>query len=153
MDKEKQTKIKEIIKEFFSKISPKDIPEEVEIKENVVSFQIKTDDPEILIGKNGQVLIAAQYLLSKIINHQIGEKIFIDLDINQYKKKKIEYLTDLAKSKADIVSLTKKEEVLPPMPPFERRIIHLALKDREDITTQSEGDEPQRKVIIKPASF
>ena len=126
-------------------------PEDIEIKDSVVSFELKTETPEILIGRNGQVLINTQYLLSKIIYKQIGEKIFVDFDINQYKKKKTDYLKEMAKNAADEVSLTEKEKVLPPMTPFERRIIHLALSGREDIKTESVGEEPERRVVIKPA--
>ncbi|RLC39293.1 MAG: hypothetical protein DRH33_03225, partial [Candidatus Nealsonbacteria bacterium] len=72
------------------------------------------------------------------------------LDINQYKKNKIEYLNDLAKSTADEVALSKKEKILPPMPSYERRIIHLTLAEREDVQTESQGEEPERRVVIKP---
>ena len=151
LDKEKKEKIKKIIREFFNKMTREETPEDIEIKDSVVSFELKTETPEILIGRNGQVLINTQYLLSKIIYKQIGEKIFVDFDINQYKKKKTDYLKEMAKNAADEVSLTEKEKVLPPMTPFERRIIHLALSGREDIKTESVGEEPERRVVIKLA--
>ncbi|MCD6402414.1 hypothetical protein J7L36_00985, partial [bacterium] len=75
---------------------------------------------------------------------------YINLDINKYKKKKTEYLKELANSVADQVALTKKEKVLPPMQAFERRIIHLELADRSDVTTESIGKEPERRVVVKP---
>jgi len=56
----------------------------------------------------------------------------------------------LAKEIADEVALTKKEKILPPMPAYERRIIHLELAQRPDVTTQSIGQEPERRVVIKP---
>lgn len=151
LDKEKKEKIKKIIREFFNKMTWEETPENIEIKDNVVSFELETETPEILIGRNGQVLINTQYLLSKILNKQIGERIFVDFDINQYKKKKTNYLKEMAKNAADEVSLTERERVLPPMTPFERRIIHLALSEREDVKTESEGIEPERRVVIKPA--
>ncbi len=97
LDKEKKEKIKKIIREFFNKMTREETPEDIEIKDNVVSFELKTETPEILIGRNGQVLINTQYLLSKIIYKQIGEKIFVDFDINQYKKKKTDYLKEMTK--------------------------------------------------------
>lgn len=151
LDKNNQKKIKKIIKEFFNKMTWEETPEDIEIKDNVVSFEIETETPEILIGRNGQVLINTQYLLSKILNKQIGERIFVDFDINQYKRKKTDYLKEMAKNTADEVSLTERERVLPPMTPFERRIIHLALSEREDVKTESVGEEPERRVVIKPA--
>jgi len=150
-DKSKQEKIKKIIKEFFNKMTWEESPEDIEIKDNVVSFEIETETPEILIGKEGKVLSNTQYLLSKILNKQIGEKIFVDFDVNQYKKKKTDYLKEMAKNAADEVSLTGREKVLPPMTPFERRIIHLTLSERKDIKTESEGQEPERRVVIKLA--
>jgi len=150
-DKSKQEKIKKIIKEFFNKMTREESPEDIEIKDNVVSFEIETETPEILIGKEGKVLSNTQYLLSKILNKQIGEKIFVDFDVNQYKKKKTNYLKEMAKNAADEVSLTGREKVLPSMTPFERRIIHLTLSERKDIKTESEGQEPERRVVIKLA--
>ena len=151
MDKNNQEKIKKIVKEFFNKMTWGDIPEHIKIEDNVVSFEIETETPEILIGRNGRVLANIQYIISKILNKQTGEKIFVDFDINQYKKKKISFLKEMAKNAADEVALTGEEKILPPMTPFERRIIHLALNDREDVKTESAGEEPERKVVIKPA--
>ncbi len=66
------------------------------------------------------------------------------------KRKKYEYLRELAKSVADEVALTKKEKQLAPMPAHERRIIHLELVGRTDIISESIGQEPERKIVIKP---
>ena len=151
LDKNNQKKIKKIIREFFTKMTWEETPEDIEIKDNVVSFEIKTENPEILIGRNGQVLINTQHLIAKILNKQIGEKIFVDFDINQYKEKKISFLKEMAKDTADEVSLTKREKILSPMTPFERRVIHLALTGREDVVTESQGEGPERRVVIKPA--
>jgi spoIIIJ-associated protein len=79
------------------------------------------------------------------------QKIFyLNLDIDDYKKKKIEYLKYLAKDLADQVSLTKEEKVLLPMSSYERRIIHSELSQRIDVTTESRGDGFERHIVIKP---
>ena len=148
---EKNEKIKKIVEEFFEKMNFKvdiDLGKE---KENVLPLSLKTEEPQILIGGGGKTLIEIQKILGKILRKKLGEQFFLDLDINQYKKNKIEYLKDLAKTTADEVALSKKEKALPPMSSFERRIIHLALAEREDVTTESEGEGEERKVIIKPA--
>ena len=75
---------------------------------------------------------------------------YIDLDINDYKKKKKDYLKELACSIANEVALSKKQKELPPMSAYERRIIHLELAERQDVSTESIGQEPERKVIITP---
>jgi len=150
MNQQNLEEIKKITKDFFQKTTF-----EVEIdflppQGLTLPINLKTDDPQILIGEKGQTLIELQYLLKIILKRKISEPFFVDLDINGYKKKKNEYLKELAKAAADEVALTKKEKNLAPMPAYERRIIHLELADRQDVTTESIGQEPERKVIIKP---
>jgi spoIIIJ-associated protein len=143
-------KIKNIVNDFFEKMT---ISAEVEVKpqqEKTIPIDIKTENPQILIGEGGQTLIEIQRLLKAIIKKITKEDIFVDLDINDYKKKKIEYLKELAKSAADEVVLSKKEKILASMPAYERRIVHLELAGRKDITTDSLGEEPERKIIIRP---
>ena len=144
-------KIKEITKDFFQKTTF-----EVEVhlslpNENTLPIEIKTEDPQILIGEGGRTLVEIQHLLKSIIKRKIPHfEGYIDLDINEYKKKKIEYLKELARSTADEVALSKQERVLPPMQSFERRIVHLELAERKDVTTESLGREPERKVVVRP---
>ena len=144
------TKIKETVKDFFKKMTF-----EVEIEfspqeDQTFPINLKTSEPQILIGQSSQTLAEIQHLLKAILKRKIKEPFFIDLDISDYKKKKIEYLKEMAKSVADEVSLSKKEKWLPPMPAYERRIIHLELASRSDVTTESIGQEPERKVIVRP---
>lgn len=149
-EKEIIGKIKETTEEFLKKMT---IEAEINIgkpKENTIPIDIKTEEPQILIGERGQTLNEIQHLLKMILKRKIKEPFFIDLDIQDYKKKKIDYLKELAHSAADEVSLKKKEKILSPMPAHERRIIHLALADRRDVITESIGKEPERKVVIKP---
>ena len=145
--------IKTTIEEFFKKM---DFEVEVEVKkprEATVSIDLKMDEPQILIGERGQTLAEIQRLLKIILRKKIisEEPFYIDLDINDYKKKKAEYLKETAKNAADEVSLTKKENQLPPMPAYERRIIHMELASRDDVATESVGWGPERRVVIKPA--
>jgi len=145
-------KVKKITEEFFEKMT---FEVEIEInpqKDQTIPVDLKTDEPQILIGEGGQTLTDIQHLLKAILKRKIAteELFYIDLDIDDYKKKKIKYLKELARSIADEVSLTKKERILAPMPAYERRIIHLELASREDVATESIGREPERKIAIKP---
>ena len=143
-------KIKEITDEFFKKMT---FEVEIEIlpqKDLALPINLKLKEPQILIGEGGQTLFETQHLLKAILKRKISEPFFVDLDISGYKKKKIEYLKELAKSIADEVALTKKEKSLALMPAYERRIIHLELADRSDVTTESIGREPERRVVIRP---
>ena len=75
----------------------------------------------------------------------------MSLDINQYRASKEKYLKDLACEIADKIAFEKKDYVLPVMSAFERRVIHTELADRSDIKTESIGQEPNRRVVIRPA--
>lgn len=150
LDKEEIEKIRQEIKKFFQKMTIEVEVDSFSQIEETFSVNVNTEDPQILIGEGGQTLLAIQRLL-RVICRKIVPKIFyIDLDINNYKKKKIKYLRETARSLADEVALTKKEKILAPMPAYERRIIHLEIADRQDVTTESIGEEPERRVVIKP---
>ena len=142
--------IKQIVKEFFEKTT---FPVEIEIlseKEGTVPVNVKTDDPQILIGEGGQTLLEIQHMIKAMLRKRISEQFYINIDINSYKKKKLEYLKDIVLSAADEVSLTKKTKELAPMPAYERRIVHMELAERQDVITESLGQEPSRRIVIKP---
>ena len=145
--------IKKEIERFFQK-TKFDIKLEVLSPENnTISVKIRTEEPKILIGQNGQTLNEIQRLLKAVLRKSFPEeKFFINLDVNNYKEKKIEYLRETANSAADEVALTGKEKKLKPMSAYERRIIHLELAERGDVFTESAGREPERSVVIKPYS-
>ena len=146
-------KIKETIREFFGKTGLGiEMLEIKNLQDSTIPVDLKMEEPQILIGEGGQTLAEVQHLLKIILKRKIiqEEPFYVNLDVNDYKKKKTEYLKEMAKSAADDVVLTKKEKTLPSMPAYERRIIHLELAPRGDIITESIGQEPERKVIIKP---
>lgn len=152
LEKKDLEKIEKLTKEFFQKTSFEVDIEMLGEKDQVVSINIRTDMPQILIGEGGQTLAEIQRLLKSILRKQIKEMFYLDIDINHYKKQKKEYLKEIAKSAADEVSLFKKEKTLSPMPAFERRIIHMELAEREDVMSESIGEEPNRQITIKPRS-
>ena len=148
-------KIKEVAKEFFEKTGLTIEALEVKAPANlIVPINLKIDDPQIIIGEQGQTLADVQRLLKMVLKKRItaAEPIYINLDVNGYKEKKNEYLKETARLAADEAVLTKTEKALPPMPAYERRIIHTELTLRSDVTTESIGEEPERKIVIKPRS-
>ncbi|MDD2696825.1 MAG: KH domain-containing protein [Candidatus Pacebacteria bacterium] len=145
-------KIKKITKEFFEKTTFNIEIEVLPERDQTIPINLKTEEPQILIGEGGQTLVEIQHLLKAILKRQIIESFYIDLDINDYKKKKNEYLKEMARDAADEVALTKKEKILAPMPAYERRIIHLELVGRSDVVSESIGEEPERRVVIKPSA-
>lgn len=162
LDKNDLEKIKETAKDFFKKMTfeveietlsqkePDSFSEEGEGNASTIYLNLKTENPQILIGERGQTLLEIQHLLKAILRRKIKEPFFIDLDIEGYKKKKIEYLKEMAFSFADEVALNKKEKWLPYLSSYERRIIHLELAKREDVVTESSGEGPERKLVIRP---
>ncbi len=144
--------IKKEIERFFQK-TKLDIKLEVfNPEDSTIPIKIRTEEPKVLIGQNGQTLSEIQRLLKVVLRKNFPEeRFFINLDVNNYKEKKVEYLRETARSMADEVVLTGKEKKLEPMPAYERRIIHLELAERGNVTTESAGEEPERGVIIKPS--
>lgn len=150
-DKSESETIKQIVKEFFDKTG---FEVEIAIKdfqEKTLPIDITMEDPKILIGEGGKTLSEIQHLLKAVLIKKLKNVFFVNLDINEYKKKKYQYLKELAISVADEVALTKKEKTLSPMPPAERRIIHLELAERKDIVSESTGEGIERKIAIKPS--
>lgn len=143
-------KIEKEIEMFFQKMGIRVSVEILPQKDLTLPINLKTEDFQILIGEEGKILLQIQHLLNVIFKKKMKQDFYIDIDIGGYKKRKIEYLKELARAVADEVSLTKKEKILEPMPAFERRIIHLELASRPDVTTESIGKEPKRRVVIKP---
>lgn len=146
-------KIKEVVREFFNKTGFG--IQTVEIKtpeDSTIPICLKVEEPQILIGESGQTLQDVQRLLKMVIQKRFApaSHFYVDLDINDYKRKKKEYLKEMARSAADEVSLTKKEKMLPAMSAYERRIIHIELASRSDVITESVGQEPARLVSVKP---
>ena len=142
-------KIKNITEEFFQKASF-DVEVNVSKEENTFRIKLKSDEPQTLIGVNGQTLAEIQKLLRSVIKHSVLEEIFIDLDVNSYKQKKAEYLKGIALEAANEVFLSQKEKVLFPMSSYERRIVHMQLLNRSDVKTESIGEDPNRRIVIKP---
>lgn len=117
-------------------------------EDHVIDIELKGEDMGILIGKRGQTLDSLQYLINLAVNKQSEEYYKVKLDTEDYRKRRKETLENLAKNIAYKVKRTKRSVSLEPMNPFERRIIHSALQNDRYVTTHSEGDEPNRYVVV-----
>jgi len=152
IDQNNINEITKTIEEFFKKATFEVKAEVLPFEEKTVPVKIKTEEPRILIGQNGQTLAEIQHILKAILRRKIPEQFYLNIDVNDYKKKKTEYLKETAVSLADEVALTKKEKILTAMSSYERRIVHLELAGRKDIITESIGEEPERRVVIRSCS-
>lgn len=113
-------------------------------------LQIRGRDLGVLIGRRGETLAALQYITRLIASRELQRRINIVLDVEGYKSRREEMLRRLAKRMADQAIQTGRTVVLEPMPPYERRIVHLALRDDPQVSTESIGEGDHRKVTIIP---
>ncbi len=147
-----KTKVNEKTKEFF-KVMGYDVETEInyEKDENLLEINvINLEDAKILIGRQGFVLSCIQLLLKKILKKELEKDVYIFLDIDNYKKNKVNSYKSIANSAAEEVITTMQEKVLPPLSSFARRIIHLELAKRDDVLTESIGEGDQRRLVVKP---
>ena len=115
-----------------------------------IALNVEGEDLGILIGRRGQTLSCLQYLVRLIVGHQKRVWVPILIDVEGYKQRRCNALQALAWRMADQVKLKQEPFALEPMPAFDRRIIHLALVDHPDVTTQSSGEGEARRVVILP---
>jgi spoIIIJ-associated protein len=107
-------------------------------------------DLSVLIGKRSETLNALQYIARLIVSKELGENVTLVIDVEGYRTRRERQLRQLAHRMADQAIKTGRKQTLEPMPPNERRIIHMELREDEHVTTESFGEEPHRKVTIIP---
>jgi len=113
-------------------------------------LNITGDDLGLLIGRRGETLRDLQFLTSLIVSRNSQHWPGLSVDVEHYKARREKSLIDLARRMADRVRTTAQAQPLEPMPPYERRIVHLALRDDPDVRTESSGQDDKRKVVIYP---
>ena len=123
---------------------------EIKNKEKIPTYIIYSDNDALLIGKNGKNLKALSIIASQHILNELGKNFKFIIDINSYKEKHEKSIEYLAKKTAKEVALTKIPAKLDSMNSYERRIIHNILANNPKVYTESEGEEPNRYVVIKP---
>jgi spoIIIJ-associated protein len=123
---------------------------EVLSKELPLGLNINGDDLGILIGRRGQTLVALEYITKLIVVRRLKAWVPLTVDVGGYKRRRRDSLQKLALYLAEQVKSRRRAMPMEPMPADERRIIHLALADHPDVTTQSIGDGENRKIVILP---
>ncbi len=115
-----------------------------------VSLDVNGEDLGILIGRRGQTLSALQYIVRLIVSRQIDSWIPIVIDVEGYKERRARALQSFALDMAERVKARGAPFTLEPMPPYERRIVHMTLANHSHVTTESIGQGEERKVVIRP---
>lgn len=123
---------------------------EIKNKDTVPTYTVYSDNDALLIGKNGKNLKALSVVVNQHINKELGKNYKFIIDINSYKEKREKQLEQLARRVAREVANTKIEVKMDSMNSYERRIIHNALTNNKRVYTESEGEEPNRYVVVKP---
>jgi len=116
--------------------------------EQMVIVEITGKDLSILIGRRAETLNALQYITSLMLNQQLDHWMPLIIDVQGYRFRRERQLRQMARRAADQVVATSRKQVLEPMPPNERRIIHIELRYHPFVTTESVGEEPTRKITI-----
>lgn len=122
----------------------------INIEKDTDSTILHINGPELgtVIGRRGQTLDALQYLVSIVGNRFTDQRLRITLDAENFRKRRKATLKQLAERLANKVVKTKREVVLEPMSPQDRKIIHYVLQNKTDVITYSKGNEPNRRIVI-----
>ena len=125
-------------------------PDNPEDNDQPLHLNVIGADLGVLIGRNGETLASIQYLIRLMVNQELHRWTNIVVDIDGYKQRREEQLSQLAHRMADQVVASGRPASLEPMPPGERRLVHIALRDHEHVYTASTGEDSRRKVQILP---
>ncbi len=145
--------LKETIEELLLKMDFTAMIEIDDSHEGFLAAKIESDEAGILIGQGGENLAALQHLIRALVNKKMGsEPLNFIVDVNNYKEYRLELLKEMALGLARQVIEEKKAQILEPMSAYERRVVHLALKELGGVVTESQGEGPERRIVIKPGS-
>jgi spoIIIJ-associated protein len=124
---------------------------DVDQREGTLSGRVRGADVGLFIGRHGQTIDAVQHLAQRIVFPDGPGEARIVIDADGYRERREELLCDDADAAADEALRTQRTVKFDPLPSWERRIVHEHLRDRTDVETHSEGDEPERYVVVSPA--
>lgn len=113
-----------------------------------VLIDIEGNDLSFLIGRKAETINALQYITSLIVGRELGRWVPLQIDVQHYRQRREDEIRTLARRIADQAVKTGKKQVLEPMPPNERRIVHLELRENPKVDTESVGEDPRRKVTV-----
>jgi spoIIIJ-associated protein len=122
----------------------------VDERDGVLTGRLEGDDVGLFIGRHGQTIDAVQHLAQRIVFPEGPSSVRVVIDANGYRERRADALRAEADDAADDAVSSGKPVELDPLPPFERRIVHEYLRDRGDVETHSEGNEPERFLVVTP---
>lgn len=131
-----------------------DLDVEIDVQEGdgLLKGTLRGDDVGLFIGRRGQTIDAVQHLAQRIVFHEGPSGVRIVIDADGYRERRAETLRADADAAAEETLRTGQPAEMDPMPASERRVVHEHLRDRGDVDTHSEGDEPERRLVVSPLS-
>ena len=120
-----------------------------DLRDGSIVFEIEGADAGLLIGRRGETLRDLQFIVRMLVNRQLKQRANIIIDVERYQLRRTQKLHTIAESAARAASRGRARS-LDPMTPEERRIVHIALSDNPEVVTESEGQGPERHVVVKP---
>jgi spoIIIJ-associated protein len=141
--------LEELLEEIADSLSL-DVDVRVEQHDGVLAGRLEGEDVGLFIGRHGQTIDAVQHLAQRIVFPEGPSDVRVMIDANGYRERRAEALRAEADDAADEALSSGAPVELDPLPPFERRIVHEYLRDRGDVETHSEGNEPERYLVVTP---
>lgn len=151
-EKSKTTILEEIKTAITDLITQLGINATVEVKkatDDHFSVNIQTQETGLLIGRHGEILNSLQLLLGVIVYKKLGKWVRIVLDVGDYRRMREESIKEMVTRIVAEVEVTTQPVTLPYLTPLERRIVHMMLAGHEKVTSQSQGEGKERRVVIQ----
>ncbi len=127
-----------------------DVEIEIEERDGLLKGSLRGDDVGLFIGRRGQTIDAVQHLAQRIVFHEGPSDVRVVIDADGYRERRAETLRADADDAAEETRRTGQSVEMDPMPASERRVVHEHLRDRGDVETHSEGEEPERRLVVSP---
>jgi len=121
------------------------------VTDDEVFVEVFGGDPGKIIGRGGRTLAALEYVTNAVVNRDEGRGVRVNVDVGGYKRRRDERLRESAFNAAARVRKSGHEVEMEPMSAAERRVVHMALAEEPDVMTESSGEGPNRRVVVKPA--
>jgi spoIIIJ-associated protein len=150
----KMTEVLAFIKHYLENLTKDmglDVSFETQVREKQITIRMFSDNNNILIGKQGKTLQALTTVVKQVVKNATGCYPYVLLDVSNYKENQEKYLIRTAKTIAKEVEQTKNPVIMENMNSYERRIIHNYISEKfKTVYTESEGEEPNRHIVVKP---
>jgi len=146
-----EERIEQFLKGLLERMGSDAVPHARQADDALYAVELTGENLGALIGHRGETLDAIQHLTNYVINRGAGKRVRVNIDAEDYRRKREESLERLARKVAGKVTKYRRDVILEPMNAYERHVIHAALQDYDGVTTHSTGAEPNRRIVVSYA--